>query len=127
MADVVLDASAVLAYLQRELAWEVVEPRLADGLLCAVNLVEVIQRLVDAGRADEAARADVDALPFSVSDFDRELACDAGLLRRRTHHLGLSLGDRACLALARRERLPVMTADRPWAELDLGVEIVLIR
>ena len=127
MTDVVLDASAVLAYLQREFAWEVVESRLASGLVCAVNLVEVIQRLVDVGRTDEAARADVDELPFRVSDFDRELAWDAGLLRRRTHHLGLSLGDRACLALARRERLPVMTADRPWAELDLGVEIVLIR
>jgi ribonuclease VapC len=65
--------------------------------------------------------------PCEVIDFDRALAMRAGLMRRATRAQGLSLGDRACLALAERLALPVLTADRVWADLDLGIEVVLIR
>lgn len=62
-----------------------------------------------------------------MAPFDTDLALRAALLRNSTRPYGLSLGDRACLALARREGLPVLTADRSWAKLDVGVEVVLIR
>ena len=95
-------------------------------MICSVNLTEIVTRLLDrsSGPPDISRLA---KLPFSVADFDRDLALQAGLLRAATRHKGLSLGDRACLALAMREKLPVMTGDRAWSDLDLPVEVVLIR
>jgi ribonuclease VapC len=127
MADVVLDASAVLAHLRGESGGDIALEKLPGGLICTVNLTEVVQKLVDDGLADVDIRAALDDLAFAVVSFDETLALAAGLLRGSTRARGLSLGDRACLALARREGLPALTADRAWAELDLGVEVVLIR
>lgn len=97
------------------------------SVLGAVNLAEVATRLLDLG----VSAADIDGLPerlrCEVVPFDEDLALSAGLLRVQTRHLGLSVGDRACLALAQREGLPVLTGDRAWAKLDVGVEVVLIR
>jgi ribonuclease VapC len=127
MADWVLDASAVLAVILPEQGGDTVRPLMADSLLGAVNLVEVATRLLDLGFAS----AEVDRLMkesrFTVIPFDEDLAVRAGRLRTQTRHLGLSVGDRARLALAQREGLPALTADRAWAKLDVGVEVVLIR
>ena len=127
MAEWVLDASAVLASLRNETGGERVLPVLETSLLSAVNLAEVATRLLDLG----ALAADIDGLRerlrCEVIPFDEGLALRAGLLRAQTRHLGLSVGDRACLALAQREGLPVLTGDRAWARLDVGVEVVLIR
>lgn len=127
MAEWVLDASAVLAGLRNETGGERVLPVMETSLLSAVNLAEVATRLLDLG----VSAADIDGLPerlrCEVVPFDEGLALSAGLLRVQTRHLGLSVGDRACLALAQREGLPVLTADRAWAKLDVGVEVVLIR
>jgi PIN domain nuclease of toxin-antitoxin system len=67
------------------------------------------------------------ALPVEFVDFDFALAAIAGRLRAATRSLGLSLGDRACLALAIERNCPVMTADRSWAKLNLGIPIQLVR
>lgn len=127
MAEWVLDASAVLASLRNEAGGERVLPVMETSLLSAVNLAEVATRLLDLG----ASAADIDGLPerlrCEVVPFDEDLALSAGLLRVQTRHLGLSVGDRACLALAQREELPVLTGDRAWARLDVGVQVVLIR
>lgn len=123
----VLDASAVLAFLRDEAGGDVALERLPGGLICAVNLTEVAQKLVDDGLSDFDVRAALGDLAVTIMAFDEGLALKAGLLRRSTRAKGLSLGDRACLALALREGLPALTADHLWAELDLGVEVVLIR
>ncbi|MDP1631775.1 MAG: type II toxin-antitoxin system VapC family toxin [Caulobacter sp.] len=127
MADWVLDASAVLAVVLTEPGGDRVRPLIADSLLSAVNLAEVATRLLDLGFAAAEVDRLLERLRFSVVPFDAGLAVSAGRLRTQTRHLGLSLGDRACLALAQREQLPVLTADRAWARLDVGVEVVLIR
>lgn len=122
-----MDSSAILAIFFEENGRELVMPRVPYALICSVNMTEIITRLIDRGGQPLSAQTQLEQLALSVIDFDRNLAIQAGLLRDATRHKGLSLGDRACLALAMREKLPVMTADRAWADLDLGVEVVLIR
>ena len=124
---VVLDASALLAVMRREKGGEVTAPRLPDAMLTTVNLVEVVSRLVDLGDDPGRALADIRNYRVAIVPFDSGLAADAIRLRPLTRHAGLSLGDRACLALAIRERATVLTADRAWAALELGCEIELIR
>lgn len=127
MSETVLDASALLAHAKREPGHEKVEDRLIKATVSAVNLSEFAARLRDLGFGEEIVRRMVAALPCRIAAFNEVAAIDAGMLRAATRHLGLSLGDRACLVLARSLGLPAVTADRAWAELDLGVEVVLIR
>ena len=125
--NVVLDSSAVLAAINGETGAERVEDALPGGAISAANFSEVLSKLVDKGHDDGEAVAALDALPLTVLPVDAAQARRAGLLRRQTRRLGLSLGDRVCLALAVELRLPVVTADRAWAQLDLGVEIAVVR
>ena len=125
--NVVLDSSAVLAAINGETGAERVEDALPGSAISAANFSEVLSKLVDKGHDDGEAVAALDALPLTVLPVDAAQARRAGLLRRQTRRLGLSLGDRVCLALAVELRLPVVTADRAWAQLDLGVEIAVVR
>lgn len=121
------DSSALLAVVFRERGSEAAAQALNGAMISAVNAAEVVSRLVDSGAGAADARAVLLAFGLTIQPFDAALAIDAGLLRAATRALGLSLGDRACMALARRERARVITADRSWAVLDIGVEIALIR
>lgn len=123
----ILDASAILALLFNEQGAEDVERSLPVALVSSVNLSEVASKLNDKGLNESAVRRAIFDLKLRVVDFDRDLALDTGLLRASTKALGLSFGDRACLATARRLRLAALTAEQAWAELDLGVEVRLIR
>lgn len=123
----VLDSSAILALLHNETGAEVVGKALPDAVVSAVNVAEVTTRLSDRSMSDGNIRIAIDGLSLRIVPFDEAQAYEAGTLRRTTRHAGLSLGDRACLALAARLRLPALTADRVWAELDIGVEVQLIR
>jgi ribonuclease VapC len=133
LAGAVVDASAVLAYLNRETGAEVVADLLAEGaIVSAVNFAEVLSRGADRGVAAErlvARLAEVGILEgaISVEPFTAEDASTVADLRLATRHAGLSLGDRACLALARRLEAPAVTCDASWSEVDVGVEIRLIR
>ena len=130
MSEWVLDASAALAVLQQEPGEERVERALADGaVISAVNLSEVVAKLADRGMPEAEIRADITRLRLDVAPFNGVDAFAAGLLRPVTRAAGLSLGDRACIALGRRSGLPVLTADIAWTGLDLGpgVEITALR
>ena len=124
---VTLDSSAILALLFGEPGGDRVAEAVGESVVSAVNLAEIIAKLVESGYRDDQARRAVDGFLPSVMPLDAALAIDTGTLRRKTRRQGLSLGDRACLALARRESAKVLTADRAWADLDIGVEIELIR
>lgn len=116
-----------MARLKNEAGADIVEARAAGAVMSAVNLAEVIARLVDLGLEPASAAMAVSGLGIEIVPFDAAMVIRAGLLRAETRRRGLSLGDRACLALAGAMDLPALTADRAWAELDLGVEVVLIR
>ncbi|ATC32877.1 PIN domain-containing protein [Caulobacter vibrioides] len=127
MTEYVLDSSAILAVSNNEIGAEQAAAALFASKVCSVNLAEVVTKFVEGGAPFDLARRQVEDLALTVIDFDRELAIQAGLLRKTTSHRGLSLGDRACLALAIREKRPVLTADTAWSDLDLPVQVVLIR
>ena len=124
---IALDASAVLAVINSEPGAEMVQNAWTDAAISAVNYSEVIAKLVETGLDDAEAIGILEALPITVHALDIAQAQRAGLLRRQTREHGLSLGDRACLALAMMLGLPAMTADHGWIDLDLGIEIVVIR
>lgn len=125
--SVVFDSSALLAISFDEAGAERAARGLKDGMMSAVNVAEVISRYVDQGASEEEARASLQAFGLEIRPFDETQAMVAGLMRTATQKLGLSLGDRACLALAVQEGATVFTADRTWAALDLEVDVELIR
>jgi ribonuclease VapC len=124
---IVLDSSALLALLFFEPGCERVAEVLPRSCMSTVNLAEVLGRLARDGRALDKALDQIEQMGIVWIDFDRELAIAAAALLLPTMPSGLSLGDRACLALARLRDLPAVTADRAWAKLDLGIPIEVVR
>jgi ribonuclease VapC len=128
VSKIVLDASALLAILNAEAGAEKLTAHVLESAICStVNLAEVQSKLVRQGMdpqyAWESAVSPVrEAVPFTV-----EQARLAGDLASQTNSLGLSLGDRACLALAISNGAPVYTADRAWKDLKLGIRIHVFR
>ncbi len=123
----VLDASAILALYFAEPTADAVAGIVAGSLVSSVNYSEVIGKALDRGDAFEAALRKLAAMDFVVIAHDEGLARRTGELQPVTKRWGLSLGDRACLALAEREGLHAYTLDRSWAKLPLGVEIIVLK
>lgn len=126
MATAVLDASAILALLRNEAGAEQVGELIADALVSTVNEAEVISKLIWRGETPERALLIAATLPYQVVGLDRQLAQRAGALWAETKPQGLSLGDRCCIALAERERLPAITTDTQWAKVTTGVDIKVL-
>lgn len=127
MSKVVIDASAVLAVLQKEPGAEKVLARLSEAVISAVNFAEVVSKLSHTGDDLSQVLPDLHNLIRDIRPFDVAQAESAGMLARPTRSHGLSLGDRACLTLGRSLNLPVLTADQEWLKLDLGISIEVIR
>lgn len=124
----ILDASALLAYLLDERGADVVQSALEnDASIGAVNLAEVLTKLADAGEDPGSAMDRVSVLPIDVVAFDQELAVETARLRPLTVSSGLSLGDRACLAVGRVLSRRVLTADTVWVGAVPDVEVLPIR
>lgn len=129
MTHVVLDASAILALLKSERGASKVAGVIADASVCAINQAEVISHFVHLGAPLDDVRAMLGALPYTVVAADDALAWEAGKLHAATASAGLSLGDRFCLALAKRLGAPAYTADKAWKDIasDAGAKVVVIR
>lgn len=126
-SEVVLDSSALMAVLNSETGANVVVEKLTRSAISAVNLSEVIARLSDRDIDEDSIIGLMEGFPFRVFPFDDAQAYQAGVLRAFTRGLGLSLGDRCCLTLAQTLGIGVLTADRVWSQLSIGVEVQLIR
>lgn len=128
---ILLDASVVLGYLNNEPGKESIESVLLTGEACisVVNLTEVISKLCDWGMRWETAKETFDKLALKLEPFTVETSLETARLRPLTRELGLSLGDRACLATASLRHYPVLTGDRPWlhAAQALGLDIKIFR
>jgi PIN domain nuclease of toxin-antitoxin system len=123
----VLDASALLAFLHDEPGADRIRQALDGGIVSAVNWAEVVQKSLQrradvAGMQEEFAEIGVAFEPFTASQAE----ITAHLWEKTRRH-GLSLADRACLALAMVRKAPVLTADRVWGELELGIEVQMLR
>jgi ribonuclease VapC len=124
---IILDSSALLAVLLGEKGADLVIPVMRESILSSVNLSETLERGVAQGHAGHKLIVQIERFGVEIRPFDRDQAVIAADLRPLTRSRGLSLGDRACLALARSLDAPVLTADQVWAELDIGIDIRLIR
>lgn len=127
MSDVVLDASAVLAAILEEPGHEAVLELRERALFSAVNLAEARARLSDYGFDSRSIDTSIGLFNLEVVDFDARQAVASADLRPATRSAGLSLGDRACLALASQRGAVAVTADRAWATVRVPVEVRVIR
>jgi len=127
MSNCVLDASAILALLNDEAGAKTVQALLPGAIVSAVNYAEVVTRLSLLGMPESEIREALEILGLEIIPFDEEQSFRAGILVNGTKNFGLSLGDRACLALALKNGFPAVTADRSWQEVKAGIEVRLIR
>lgn len=127
MSDVVLDASALLAALHEEAGGDKVEPLIGRSVISTVNWSEVVQKSMARGVWDDGVRDDLQALGLVIRPFAVEDAEIAAAIYPKTKSRGLSLGDRACLAVGLRLKLPVLTTDRAWKGLGLVVDVRVVR
>ncbi len=129
MKPIVLDASALIAYLWKEQGWQNVEKHLLGQsvLISVVNVYEVAAKAMERGVDEATTRDIIEALDLQQMDFVARSVWDCARLRVKTKVLGLSLGDRACLALAQSQDCAAVTADKAWLKLNLGIQIECIR
>lgn len=126
---IVFDSSALLALLLQEPGADRVAANLDGACMSSVNFAEVVGYLARRGSTEEKIRNVLGGFSFAIAPFEANDAYRVGLLRPLTEKAGLSLGDRACLSLARLRGAPAMTADRAWVFVAQasGVSIQLIR
>lgn len=129
MSETVLDASALLALLKEEAGAGKVADAIATSRMTSVNYAEVVSHFIHAGMPASEVDAMLHPLPMTIVEADQALATIAGRLRAVTAEAGLSLGDRFCLALALRNGLPALTADKTWRTIAdaAGVKVSVIR
>jgi ribonuclease VapC len=127
VAEAVLDASALIAFLRNEPGAVKVADVLDRSCISAVNLAETCSKMIEYGKELEAVAFQVERLRIPVVPFDSEQARIAASLWKQSRVVGMSLGDRACLALALKTSLPAFTTEENWLKCSLGVEVVKIR
>ncbi|MEO1082064.1 MAG: type II toxin-antitoxin system VapC family toxin [Pseudomonadota bacterium] len=123
-----LDASALLASINEERGANTVETALSDAAMSSVNVAEVASKLTEHGWSPTDIGPLFEQLQLSIIPFDLSTALQSGQLRQATRNLGLSLGDRACLATAMAHSMDVLTADKTWGKLKIrGLTIITLR
>ena len=127
MSKYVLDASALLALLNNEPGARRVKDILPESVVSAVNVCETAGKLINAGMSLDDVRTSIELINLEVVPFDTELAYRTGALIVETKKLGLSLGDRACLALGLMLNQTVVTAEHRWSRLRIAVTVEVIR
>jgi PIN domain nuclease of toxin-antitoxin system len=125
---IILDSSALITILAEEKGQEVIIPLLPKAIMSSVNIAEVAKFLIESkGFSKNEVSTIVHSLIEKIIAFDTQLALISAEIIHITKRFGLSLGDRACLALAMQLNYPIYTADKIWSKLDLDCKVILIR
>lgn len=124
---IVVDSSAVIALIREERGADVLRPYVGSMVISAINFCETITVLQRLAGPDVMVTHPLSFLVSEVVAFEAQAAVEAANLHFYTKPYGLSLGDRACIALGIKRKLPIFTADKIWAELKLDADIRLIR
>lgn len=127
MSKYVLDASALLALLNNEDGVEIVQELMPESVISAVNFSEVVACLSRFGVPKDGIPDLLDVLGLTIIPFDKDMAYITGQMAGYTKSLGLSMGDRACLALAIKMNATAITTDKIWGNLGNMVQIKIIR
>jgi len=128
MSKVILDAPALLALLNSEKGKDLVEEVLSKSVMSAISVFEVIAELeAKLNILPDESKKMIETIIQEIIPFNLEQAAEVAKLKSVTKGSGLSLGDRACLALAKLKRYPIYTTDKTWKELNIGVDVQLIR
>ena len=127
MTKIVFDSSAILALLKMESGHEIVSKNLEQAVVSSVNFCEVVSFLSKKTQKQDEMIKFLTETFDCIEDFNIEQSIIAGSFISVTKDYGLSLGDRACLALAKYKNIPVLTADKAWTKLNLGIKIKLIQ
>lgn len=125
---VIFDTSALFAIINKEKGYELAESVLAKSSMSSVNVSEVVAVLTRAGLTPRDIREIIEeSIPYII-DFDEEIAFTAGVIISESKSLGLSLGDRACIATGMVKGMEIYTADQVWTKLDIpSAKIKIIR
>ena len=114
-----LDTSALIVLLKKESGYEVIENVIASSAISSVNLSELVAVLTRSGVSEQDIDEIISDLVPEIVPFYEAISIKTGKLAKLTQNYGLSLGDRACIALGITLGLPIYTADKVWAELKL--------
>jgi ribonuclease VapC len=123
----IIDSSAFLAGYFKETGGDFVQNTKITRIMSSVNIAEVMCVLTRRNINPTIAEQGISFFTDKIIPFTAAQAVRTGIIQTQTKHLGLSLGDCACLALAEELQLPILTADKAWLTARLGVEVVLIR
>jgi ribonuclease VapC len=122
-----MDSSAVLAGIQGEPGADVVDAALAGSAISVINFAEVVSKLISRGLPEAAAVIAARRFGAELVDVDENQAAMAGAIHAAARLAGISMAEAFCLALAKQRGWPALTSDRVWKNLNLGVEVTLIR
>lgn len=128
MAKIVFDSSAIIALFAKEKGYELIKKHMKDAIISSVNIAEVYRYCIDVQNlTEDDANNLIKMLDIKIIDFNNEQALITASLVSKTKQYGLSLGDRACIALAIARKHSIITCDSIWQKLDVGTEFIMAR
>ena len=125
---IVFDSSALITLFAKELGYEFVRQNLRYAIISSVNIAEVYKYCIEVQNLTEDDSINLIKLSgIKIIDFCKEQAIISAKIIKKTKQYGLSLGDRSCIALAIFKNCPILTCDKIWKKVDLGVEFIMAR
>lgn len=128
MSKIVFDSSAVIALFAKEKGYEFIQKHLKNAIISSVNIAEIYKYCIDTQKlTEDDSKTLIKMLDIKIIDFNEEQALITANLVSKTKQYGLSLGDRACIALATVGNHSIITCDRIWQKVNIGIEFIIAR